>query len=157
MVKKHCIVAVCGGFDPIHVGHIRHFKEAKKLGDKLVVMLNSDDWLLKKKGFVFMKFDERKEIIESIKYVDKVVPYEELENGSVSKTLQMYKPNIFAKGGDRTIDNIPKDEVEICKCLGIKLVVGVGGGKVQSSSWLVDKAVEKKTTSLKKPSAANKQ
>jgi len=137
-VKNKVVVAVCGGFDPIHVGHIKHFREAKKLGDILVVMLNTDDWLTKKKGYIFMSFEERKEIIESIRYVDKVTPVIDT-NGSVAKTLEKLKPNIFAKGGDRTMDNIPESEINVCERLGIKIVFGVGGGKVQSSSWLIDK------------------
>ena len=136
-VKRKIVVAVCGGFDPVHVGHIRHFKAAKELGDTLVVMLNSDSWLMNKKGYVFMPFKERKEIIESIRYVDKVVPYVETASGSVAKTLEKLRPDIFAKGGDRTIGTLPRDEVEVCQMLGIRLVTGVGGGKVQSSSWLV--------------------
>ena len=139
------VVAVCGGFDPIHVGHVRHLKAAKALGTELIVILNSDVWLMKKKGYVFMKSEERKELIESIRYVDKVVPYIESENGSVAKSLKKYKPDIFAKGGDRTIDNIPTDEIDVCKHLGITLVTGVGGEKIQSSSWLVDKASKKET------------
>jgi D-beta-D-heptose 7-phosphate kinase/D-beta-D-heptose 1-phosphate adenosyltransferase len=149
MEKKRIVVAVCGGFDPIHVGHVRHFKEAKALGDELVVMLNTDTWLMEKKGYVFMKFDERREIIESIRHVDRVVPYVETESGSVAKTLEKYRPDIFAKGGDRTKENIPQDEVDTCKRVGVELVTGVGGEKIQSSSWLVDKAIYKKTDSLK--------
>jgi len=149
LAKKRTVVAVCGGFDPIHVGHIRHFKAAKALGDELIVMLNTDAWLMRKKGYIFMKFEERREIIEGIRYVDKVVPYEELESGSVAKTLEKYAPDVFAKGGDRTIDNVPEDEVATCKRLGIKLVCGVGGEKIQSSSWLVDKVVTKKKHDLK--------
>jgi glycerol-3-phosphate cytidylyltransferase len=137
-VKSKVVVAVCGGFDPIHVGHIKHFRDAKKLGDILVVMLNTDDWLMKKKGYIFMPFEERKEIIESIRYVDEVIPVIDA-NGSVAKTLEQLKPDIFAKGGDRTITNIPQSEINVCEKLGIKMVFGVGGGKVQSSSWLIDK------------------
>lgn len=136
--KSKIVVAVCGGFDPIHIGHIRHFKEAKALGDELVVVLNSDDWLLKKKGYVFMPWEERKEILESIKHVDRVIPYEVTSDGSVAKTLEKLKPDVFAKGGDRIPDNMPTAETEVCERLGIKLVYGVGGEKVQSSSWLVD-------------------
>lgn len=132
-------VAVCGGFDPVHIGHIRHFKEARALGDELVVILNTDEWLKKKKGYVFMPFEERKEILESIKYVDRVIPYVEEEHGYVHKTLEKLKPDIFAKGGDRNATNIPKEEVEVCERLGINLVCGVGGGKIQSSSDLVKK------------------
>jgi len=137
-VKSKVVVAVCGGFDPIHVGHIKHFRDAKKLGDILVVMLNTDDWLTKKKGYIFMSFEERKEIIESIRYVDKVTPVIDTD-GSVAKTLKKLKPDIFAKGGDRTMDNIPESEINVCERLGIKIVFGVGGGKIQSSSWLIDK------------------
>jgi len=137
-MRGKVVVAVCGGFDPIHVGHIRHFRDAKKLGDILVVMLNTDDWLVKKKGYIFMPFKERKEIIESIRYVDKVIPVIDT-GGSVAKTLEQLKPNIFAKGGDRTIENIPKSEIDACERSRIKIVFGVGGGKVQSSSWLTDK------------------
>lgn len=137
-MKNKVVVAVCGGFDPIHVGHIKHFRDAKKLGDILVVMLNTDDWLTKKKGYIFMSFEERKEIIESIRYVDKVTPVIDTD-GSVAKTLKKLKPDIFAKGGDRTMDNIPESEINVCERLGIKIVSGVGGGKIQSSSWLIDK------------------
>ena len=91
-----------------------------------------------------MKFEERKEIIESIRYVNKVVPYLESKSGSVAKSLEKYKPDVFAKGGDRTMDKLPKDEIETCKLYGITLVTGVGGGKIQSSSWLVDKISKKR-------------
>ena len=137
--KKKAVVAVCGGFDPIHIGHVRHLKEAKALGDELVVILNSDAWLKKKKGYVFMRWKERKEILESIRFVDRVIPYIETPDGSVAETLKELKPDIFAKGGDRTPENMPRAEISICRKLGIKLVYGVGGNKVQSSSWLVEK------------------
>lgn len=143
MGKKKVVVAVCGGFDPIHVGHIRHFKAAKALGDELVVILNSDEWLSRKKGYVFMPYADRKEIIESIRYVCKVIPYVKHESGSVAKTLEQLKPDVFAKGGDRTITNIPQSEIETCRRLGIKIVEGVGGGKIESSSWLVEDIIKK--------------
>ena len=139
-MNKKITVTVCGGFDPIHVGHLKHFKEAKALGDVLIVILNSDSWLKRKKGYVFMGFKERKEIIESIRYVDKVIPYVEDDTGSVARTLEQLKPDVFAKGGDRSLETLPQSEVDICKKLGIKLVMGVGGEKIQSSSWLVGKA-----------------
>lgn len=134
--KKEIIVAVSGGFDPLHIGHIQYFKEAKKLGDKLVVILNSDRFLMNKKGYIFMPYKERKEIIKRIKYIDKVIDCIDKDQ-TVCKTLKMLKPDIFAKGGDRTLENIP--ERKICEELGIKMVFNVGKGKVQSSSWLVDK------------------
>lgn len=145
-MKSKVVVAVCGGFDPIHVGHVRHFRDAKKLGDILVVMLNDDDWLMKKKGYVFMPFEERKEIVESVRYVDKVMRVIDTD-GSVAKTLEQLEPDVFAKGGDRKMDNIPKAEIDVCRRLAIKMVFGVGGGKVQSSSWLIDKTKQEPTKS----------
>ncbi|MEK9166387.1 MAG: adenylyltransferase/cytidyltransferase family protein, partial [Patescibacteria group bacterium] len=105
------IVAVSGGFDPVHVGHIRHFKAARKLGDKLVVILNNDNWLRLKKGFVFMPEKERKEIIEAFSYVDEVVLTGHKRNTkdiSICEELKKIRPHIFAKGGDRTLENIPE-------------------------------------------------
>lgn len=142
MTSKEIIVAVSGGFDPIHPGHIRYFKAAKELGDKLIVILNNDNWLVKKKRFNFMSEKERKEVLEAIKYVDEVVITKhpkDTDDMSVSEALKLLKPDIFANGGDRKADNIP--EYELCKKLGIKMVFNVGpGGKIQSSSSLVDKA-----------------
>ena len=125
-----------GGFDPLHIGHIRYFKEAKKLGGKLIVILNSDKFLKKKKRRTFMPYEERKEVLLAVRYVDQVVKCIDKDQ-TVCKTLKSIKPDIFAKGGDRTLGNIP--EREICRKLGIEMVFGVGGGKVQSSSWLLDK------------------
>lgn len=141
MKKKNTIVAVSGGFDPIHVGHIKHLKEAKKLGDELVVILNTDEFLQWKKGYFFMPFSERKKILESIKFVDRVVRCID-EDQTVAKTLEQLKPDIFAKGGDRTIENIPQAEKVVCSSLGIKLVLGVGGRKIKSSSWLIRKLLK---------------
>ena len=143
--KKPIIVAISGGFDPLHVGHVRYFKKAKALGDKLVVILNNDNWLTKKKGYVFMLEDERKEVIEAIQYVDKVVITDHEKNTkdiSVCTELRKIHPDIFANGGDRKLGNIP--EVAVCKEIGCKMKFNVGeGGKVQSSSWLIAKAAEK--------------
>jgi D-beta-D-heptose 7-phosphate kinase/D-beta-D-heptose 1-phosphate adenosyltransferase len=130
------IVAVSGGFDPVHIGHILHFKEAKSLGDHMLVILHSDQWLINKKGFVFMPYEERKAILESIRYVDEVVPAVD-DDPSVYKSLEYYKPDVFAKGGDRTEGNLPKCELDICRKHNIKIVYGVGGKKIQSSSELV--------------------
>lgn len=143
------MVVVSGGFDPIHIGHIRLFKEAKALGDELVVILNNDHWLRKKKGYVFMSQEERREIIESIKYVDRVVFTGHSENPadiSVCAELETLRPDIFANGGDRTIENIP--EVSLCRKIGCEMVFNVGkGGKVQSSSWLVEKMAKQQNES----------
>ncbi|MDO8495202.1 MAG: adenylyltransferase/cytidyltransferase family protein [bacterium] len=138
--KKLIVVAVSGGFDPVHVGHVRLFQEAKKLGDQLVVILNNDHWLVEKKGYVFMPQRERKELIEALKVVDKVVLTSHKSNPkdmSVAKDLRKMKPDIFANGGDRTTKNTP--EKAVCKAIGCKMVYNLGhGGKVQSSSWLLN-------------------
>lgn len=151
-MKKTVVVAVSGGFDPLHIGHIRMFQKAKKLGDELVVILNNDHWLADKKGKPFMPGVERREIIKAIKSVDRVVLTDHTPKDpdrSVCRALRKIKPHIFANGGDRKPDGDPVPEVELCKELGIKLVYNVGhGGKVQSSSWLIKKASQS-TDSLK--------
>lgn len=143
--KKQIIVAVSGGFDPLHIGHVRLFQEAKKLGDKLVVILNNDNWLRKKKGYVFMREDERKEVVAALAAVDEVVLTGHgpgTEDMSVNAELKKLKPDIFAKGGDRTLKNIP--EVKVCKSLKCQMVFDVGhGGKIQSSAWLVSNRSKK--------------
>tara|TARA_B100002019_G_scaffold287766_1_gene300286 strand:+ start:661 stop:1419 length:759 start_codon:yes stop_codon:yes gene_type:complete len=134
-------VVVSGGFDPVHVGHLELLKNAKKLGDYLIIILNTDKFLLEKKGFVFMPYTERKKILLGFRYVDKVIKCIDKDN-TVSLTLEYLKKNgevdIFANGGDRkNIKDIP--EFEICKKNGIQMKFDVGGGKVQSSSDLVKK------------------
>ena len=145
--NKKKIVVVSGGFDPIHVGHIRLFQEARKLGDKLVVIVNNDNWLKLKKGVAFMPERERKEIIEALTCVDRVVlTQHELETKDISicKDLEKLRPNIFANGGDRTGKNIP--ELDICKQINCQIVFNVGqGGKIQSSSWLLESYNKKKS------------
>ncbi len=139
MSKK--IVVVSGGFDPIHIGHVRLIRAAAALGDELVVILNNDHWLMKKKGFVFMQQDQRKEILEAIMRVDRVVLTDhrpECLDMSVCDALKEIRPHVFANGGDRFADNIP--EAVLARELGIELVDHVGqGGKIQSSSWLAAK------------------
>jgi cytidyltransferase-like protein len=125
-------ILVSGGFDPIHKGHCRMIIEAAKYG-KLIVAANSDDWLMRKKGFVFMSYEERKEILSCIKGVARVIMANDTDN-TVCATLREYKPDYFANGGDRTSTNTP--EMAVCKELGITMLWGVGGGKVQSSSDL---------------------
>lgn len=132
------IVAVSGGFDPLHIGHVRLFQEAKALGGELIVILNNDNWLLKKKGYVFMPQEERIEILLALAAVDRVVltkhPPDPLDM-SVCQELFELRPHIFANGGDRKEDNVP--EIPLCNEMGCRLVYNVGrGGKVQSSSWL---------------------
>ena len=142
--KKRIVVAVSGGFAPVHAGHIQLFEEAKKLGDELVVILNNDNWLKKKKGFVFMSQQERKKILEAIRWIDRVVVSSHGPNPrdmSVNMELQKIKPAIFANGGDRTKNNIP--EVATCNKIKCKIAFNVGrDGKIQSSSWLLKKFLD---------------
>lgn len=150
--KKKIVVAVSGGFDPIHAGHIRMFKEAKALGDELVVILNNDNWFGIKGRALFMPGKERKEIIEALKPVDRVILSKHKPSKkkydrttieySVCRELEKLKPDIFANGGDRFKDDVP--EVATCKKIGCKTVFNIGkGGKVQSSSWLLERYLKK--------------
>lgn len=137
------IVAVSGGFDPIHIGHIRYLQAAAELGDLLLVILNSDDFLLRKKGYVFMAYEERREILEAIRFVHRVMPA--VDGGqTVAESLRHYKPDVFAKGGDRsTWESVDAAEVAVCREIGCEIVLGVGGtDKPQSSSRLVQRVVE---------------
>jgi len=128
-------IAVSGGFDPIHIGHVRMIQEASKYGN-VVVIANSDEWLLRKKGYVFMPFDERSEILMSIKGVTEVYQAYDDDN-TVCISLRGIKLDAFANGGDRKEDNTP--EMDVCKELGIEMLWNVGGGKIQSSSTLVER------------------
>mgnify|MGYP001366828580 CR=1 FL=1 len=133
------IVVVSGGFDPLHKGHISYFSEAKNLGDKLIVALNSDEWLKNKKGKAFMPFSDRKSVIENLNMVDDVIDFKDDNLGSCSNALVKIKktyPNekiIFCNGGDRTEANIPEENID-----GVEFRYGVGGKeKINSSSWLI--------------------
>ena len=135
---KSKVVMVSGGFDPLHIGHIRLFKDAKKLGSRLVVVLNNDHWIRQKKGVEFMTDKERKEIIEAIVEVDKVILTGHKKNTndiSVCKELRKVRRHVLANGGDRNANNIP--EYDVCRELGIEMAFNVGGEKMQSSSELL--------------------
>ncbi len=129
------VIIVSGGFDPIHSGHIEYLNAAKALGDHLIVALNSDKWLERKKGKPFMNFVERKFILESLRMVDEVIDFEDDENGSAILGIEKIKilyPNhkiIFCNGGDRNINNILEMEVQ-----NIEFVFGVGGDNKRNSS-----------------------
>lgn len=137
--NKKGVVMISGGFDPIHIGHVRYMQDAKKLGKKLVVVINNDNWLELKKGRHFMPEQERKEIIEALECVDEVIlsfHKKGTSDMSVCEEIKKIRPEIFANGGDRFADNIP--EFQVCSKLGIKMVFNVGeGGKVRSSSELL--------------------
>jgi cytidyltransferase-like protein len=133
------IVMTSGGFDPAHKGHIRCLIEsgniARQMGYKLVVVVNGNGFLLRKKGYAFMDVAERMEMIDSIKGVDYVTNWDD-GTQFVTGAVQKLSPKVFTKGGDRTDrSNIP--EFSVCEEIGCEVITGVGGEKIQSSSELV--------------------
>ena len=135
------IILVSGGFDPPHIGHVRMFKEAAKWGD-VVVAINSDDWLMRKKGYVFMPWKERAEIIREFASVAVVTRFDDSDN-TACDAIRKFQPDAFANGGDRKKENTP--EMDLCDELGVQMLWGIGGkDKPQSSSWLVNKLRENK-------------
>ena len=132
-------IMVSGGFDPVHIGHIQMIEQAAKQG-KVIVVINSDDWLMRKKGYVFMPWRERAKIMGNIKGVVLVSNVND-SDGTVCQALENHRPDAFANGGDRKKQNTP--EMDVCDKLGIEMLWNVGGAdKPQSSSWLVNKAME---------------
>lgn len=127
------IVAVSGFFDPCHGGHISYIMDAAKHGN-VIAILNSDKAAIRKKGYSFMDWSNRAAVVGAIKGVIDVVPVDD-EDGTVCEALRKIKPDYFAKGGDRHIENTP--EVKLCNELGIGLIFNCGGEKVTSSSELV--------------------
>ena len=144
------IYMTSGGFDPIHIGHVRCIQETAKLATDsriypqafyglVVVVVNGDSFLERKKGYAFMSLKERMEIIDAIKGVDFVVPWETDNDQTVIGAIDLLKPNFFTKGGDR-FDASTIPEWSICQKIGCEIITGVGvGGKVQSSSDLVER------------------
>ena len=143
------VVLVTGGFDPLHSGHLDYFREAKKLGDVLVVGLNTDEWLTRKKGRPFMPFKERLAIIESLEMVDDVISFEDKDdtaNHAIFKlmcTSASRAEIIFANGGDRKKGAVPEEKIFHDK---VEFVYGVGGeNKKNSSSWILEEWKNPKT------------
>ena len=144
------IFMTSGGFDPIHVGHVRCIQETAKMARNpgvyphshtglVVVVVNADSFLIRKKGYAFMPCRERMEIIDAIKGVDFVVPWETDEDQTVIGALGLLKPKFFTKGGDR-FDASTIPEWQICQEINCQIITGVGGEKVQSSSTLVEES-----------------
>lgn len=133
------IVLVTGGFDPLHSGHIAYFKAARSLGDMLIVGLNSDEWLERKKGRAFMPWNERLCIVNNLKMVDEVYTFDD-EDGSARAFIRQVRAHyfddelIFANGGDRTADNIPEMDVIDHN---LRFEFGVGGIDKKNSSSLI--------------------
>lgn len=135
------VVVVSGGFDPLHSGHIAYFKAARELGDHLVVAVNSDEWLVRKKGRPFMPFQERANIIKELACVDEVIGFNDDDDTASNAIFQVLSTKgsntkvIFANGGDRTKENIPEMVYN-----DVEFVFGVGGqDKKNSSSWILSK------------------
>jgi cytidyltransferase-like protein len=141
MTEAKRLVLVTGGFDPLHSGHIAYFKAARKLGDALIVGLNSDDWLKRKKGTPFMSADERRAVLEELKSVDAVIEFDDEDGTAIDAIKWVLATNrgcqvIFANGGDRTLDNIPEMVIQSER---LEFVFGVGGeDKKNSSSWILE-------------------
>jgi len=127
------LIACSGFFNPIHKGHIEYLELSRELGSHLIVIVNSDKQAIIKKGSTFMNCDERMIIVNALRCVDYVIESVD-EDITVCKTLELIKPSIFAKGGDRFSSEIP--EAKICRNLGIEMLDGLGN-KIQSSSNLI--------------------
>ena len=153
---RKSVIVLSGGFDPVHKGHLRMFREASQLGHQVIVGLNSDEWLTRKKGKPFMDFKERKEILEGFKYVNQVLAFDDSDDTAcklIGQVRTIYNGQgfnydyldsnptgeseyklYFANGGDRTTDNT--HEMKTCEKMEVEMLWGIGGGKIQSSSWL---------------------
>lgn len=137
--NKMATVMVSGGFDPIHGGHIQMIREAAEYGD-VIVVANSDEWLMRKKGYVFMTFEERSKILKEIKGVIIVSAVDDSDN-TVCNAIRMLRPDFFANGGDRGKANTP--EQDVCEELGVQMLWGIGGDyKFNSSSDLAKNLVK---------------
>ncbi len=136
MGDAYTTVMVSGGFDPIHAGHVAMIRDAAKHGD-VIVVANSDEWLMRKKGFVFMPFEERRDILKEIKGVIIVAAVDD-SDGTVCDAIRRHKPTYFANGGDRGRSNTP--EQSVCEELGVQMLWSTGGDeKVDSSSDIVER------------------
>ena len=128
MAKKKTI-AISGAFDPLHAGHIQLFKDAAEYGD-VVVILNSDDWIIRKKGHFFMSWEWRKALIEELPYVEEVFPVKDM-NDTVCSALKKIKPDFFGNGGSRKKSNVPKAEIQTCENLDITMIWKLGDSASQ--------------------------
>jgi len=142
------VVIITGGFDPLHCGHIEYIHAARELGDILIVGVNSDEWLVRKKGRSFMPFEDRIAIIGALEGVDYAIPFNDRDNSAkdaITWARRVYPvcTIVFANGGDRTADNIPEMDVQDDN---LEFVFGVGGkDKTNSSSWILEEWKAAKT------------
>ena len=144
-------IAMSGGFDPPHIGHYKMFEAAyfyKKdpsNENTIIIILNSDSWLMRKKGYIFMPYEEREFILSCCKYSNFIITANDADD-TVVNTLRLLKPDIFANGGDRTKNNTP--EMELCNELGIEMIWNLGGEKIQSSSELINNTIANKNKGI---------
>jgi len=141
-------VVIAGGFDPIHAGHIDHIMKARSLGDELYVILQNDQNLINKKGYYLIPYSDRLAVLNAIRYVDKVFMNID-KDGTCARTIEKmvadnFKPDIFAKGGDRVPSNMPQNELDTCARLGIELAYGCGD-LLNSSSNMVERILQIKS------------
>ena len=127
-MKKRILVS--GAFDPLHIGHIQLLKEASNHGD-LIVALNSDEWILRKRGYLFMSFKHREILLQDLSFISKVIGFDDLD-GTVCSALEMVKPDFFGNGGTRSTSSTPKKEMETCDRLGIVPVWNLGESAIDS-------------------------
>jgi D-beta-D-heptose 7-phosphate kinase/D-beta-D-heptose 1-phosphate adenosyltransferase len=139
--NNRAVVLVSGGFDPVHSGHIEYLKSAKRLSNYLIVGLNSDEWLIRKKQLYFMSWSERAEIIKNFSIVDKVIAFnddDESATDAIKICLSEFEEVIFANGGDRGSHNCAEHKI-YGKNPKVHFKFGIGGtNKINSSSWIVE-------------------
>ena len=144
---------ITGGFDPIHSGHIAYIKSAGQFANNLIVGLNSDEWLLRKKGYVFMPWKEREAVLKNIKYVNKVIKFDDSDGHSsnaIKKALNLYKKVFFCNGGDRQKDNTPEQDFYGSNSK-VVFKYGVGGDdKINSSSKIISDFIDSQSSSSRK-------
>src|SRR3989344_6864261 len=140
--KKQRLVMVSGGFDPLHLGHLLSFQAARALGDKLIVVIDGDEFLVKKKGAPFLPIEDRVAIIKELRCVDNVIV---MGDGDLAEAIRYVRPDVIANGGDRnSAETIPESERKAADEVGAKMVFNVGGGKIRSSSDLLRNWIENK-------------
>ena len=142
-------VAVTISFDLLHAGHIDHLEKAAKLGDKVIIIVDPDEFLIKKKGYALQPLKSRLRIANFLKnnipWIEDVVVSID-KDGTCAETLRMIKPTILAKGGDRTPDNMPENEIKVCQEIGCEIIYGIGD-QLYSSSKIIKEAHGKRIAS----------
>lgn len=128
------MIMLSGGFDPLHSGHVDYIRVAGYYFDEVFIALNSDEWLMKKKGYVFMPFEERAAILFGMKKVREVIAVDD-SDGTVCEAIRRIKPEAFGNGGDRGPHNTP--EAKLCEQMGIEVIYELGGEKSNSSSVIM--------------------